>query len=191
MLRHPRSPARPRPARPCWSGTVPRHGPGYLPGKSCHTGRRSDTQLLPSLSRATPSAVSEHGSELLGFPISRSLTTCCVYLEPRLLSSTGIAPVSTVLRASPSPQGARPLPHGRPVDHPHHAKGLPVLRALSLCTCCRHYPGAATGGEPRSSPQSYQPSPKWRSGRPAHRPFRGLPSVHITLRPVHLLDHLT
>jgi hypothetical protein len=23
--------------------------------------------------------------------------------------------------------------------------GLPVLRALSLCTCCRHYPGAATG----------------------------------------------
>src|SRR5499433_1951203 len=23
--------------------------------------------------------------------------------------------------------------------------GLPVLRTLSLCTCCRHYPGAATG----------------------------------------------
>ena len=27
---------------------------------------------------------------------------------------------------------------------PDHAVGLPVLRALSLCTCCRHYPGAAT-----------------------------------------------
>ena len=27
---------------------------------------------------------------------------------------------------------------------PGHAMGLPVLRALSLCTCCRHYPGAAT-----------------------------------------------
>jgi hypothetical protein len=25
-----------------------------------------------------------------------------------------------------------------------HAQGLPVFRALSLCTCCRHYPGAAT-----------------------------------------------
>ena len=24
-----------------------------------------------------------------------------------------------------------------------HASGLPVLRALSLCTCCRQYPGAA------------------------------------------------
>lgn len=29
---------------------------------------------------------------------------------------------------------------------PDHAAGLPVLRALSLCTCCRHYPGTATGG---------------------------------------------
>ena len=26
-----------------------------------------------------------------------------------------------------------------------HALGLPVFRALSLCTCCRHYPGAAAG----------------------------------------------
>ena len=29
---------------------------------------------------------------------------------------------------------------------PGHASGFPVLRALSLCTCCRHYPGAATEG---------------------------------------------
>src|SRR6201986_5026110 len=28
---------------------------------------------------------------------------------------------------------------------PDHAVGLPVLCALSLCTCCRHYPGAADG----------------------------------------------
>ncbi len=33
---------------------------------------------------------------------------------------------------------------------PDHAKGLPVLRTLSLCTCCRHYPGAAGGRTPRS-----------------------------------------
>jgi hypothetical protein len=57
--------------------------------------------------------------------------------------------------------------------------GLPVLRALSLCTCCRHYPGAAD--ELQTSlklARLYQPSPKWVSGRPAHRPFRGLLSVH-------------
>jgi hypothetical protein len=28
---------------------------------------------------------------------------------------------------------------------PDHALRLPVLRTLSLCTCCRHYPGAAAG----------------------------------------------
>jgi hypothetical protein len=28
---------------------------------------------------------------------------------------------------------------------PDHALGAPVLLALSLCTCCRHYPGTATG----------------------------------------------
>src|SRR5271163_3551182 len=53
--------------------------------------RRSDNRLLPSLSRVTPSAASEHFLELLGCPISRSLTTCCVYLELRSLPSTGIA----------------------------------------------------------------------------------------------------
>ena len=62
---------------------------------------------------------------------------------------------------------------------PDHAMGLPVLRALSLCTCCRHYPGAADGRTPRSKiTRPCQPSPIPLSGRPAHRPFRGLLSVH-------------
>jgi ISXO2-like transposase domain len=38
---------------------------------------------------------------------------------------------------------------------PDHALGFPVLRALSLCTCCRHYPGAAAGCIPRSSPVNH------------------------------------
>src|SRR5712675_253595 len=54
----------------------------------------------------------------------------------------------------------------------------PVLRTLSLCTCCRHYPGAASGRSFRSVTQPCQPSPKGLSGRPAHCPFRGLLSVH-------------
>jgi hypothetical protein len=32
--------------------------------------------------------------------------------------------------------------------------GLPVLRTLSLCTCCRHYPGAAAGRTLRSASPS-------------------------------------
>jgi hypothetical protein len=35
-----------------------------------------------------------------------------------------------------------------------HAMGLPVLRTLSLCTCCRHYPGAAAGHTLRSASPS-------------------------------------
>ena len=54
-----------------------------------------------------------------------------------------------------------------------------MLRTLPLCTCCRHYPGAATGCIVYSLPQSYQPSPIWQSGRPAPRPFRGLFGVHL------------
>jgi hypothetical protein len=62
---------------------------------------------------------------------------------------------------------------------PDHASGFPVLRALSLCTCCRHYPGAADGHTRRSKiAHPYQPSPIPLSGRPAHRPFRGLLSVY-------------
>src|SRR5260221_1879938 len=46
--------------------------------------------FTPSLSRATPSAASEHLSELIGCPISMSFTTYCVCLELRPLPSTGI-----------------------------------------------------------------------------------------------------
>ena len=59
---------------------------------------------------------------------------------------------------------------------PDLALGPPVLRTLSLCTCCRHYPGAAAGWT--SVAQPCQPSPKGSSGRPAHCPFRGLLGVH-------------
>src|SRR5271156_5933144 len=62
---------------------------------------------------------------------------------------------------------------------PDHASGFPVLRALSLCTCCRHYPGAADRRTCRSKiAHPYQPSPIPLSGRPAHRPFRGLLGVY-------------
>jgi len=48
---------------------------------------------------------------------------------------------------------------------PDHAVGLPVLRTLSLCTCRRHYSGAASEPILRSLTRTYQPSPKGLSGR--------------------------
>ena len=176
--RHPRSPDRPHPARPDWSGTGHRHAPGYLRGRSCRTEHRSDSRLQPSLSRVTPSAVSEHFPELIGCPISRSLATSCVCLELRPLPSTGITRLRRYYGPLRHPRAPGLSLTGVRLAVPGHAKGLPVLRALSLCTCCRHYPGAAAGRRLRSFAQPYQPSPVRRPGRPAHRPFRGLLGVH-------------
>src|SRR5436305_817264 len=145
----------------------------------CRRERRSGSRLLPSLSRATPSAVSEHSSELIGYPISRSFTTSCVRLELRSLPSPGITRLPRYCEPLRLPNAPGLSLAGVRVVIADHALGSPVLRALSLCTCCRHYPGAAAG---RTSSlfhsQPYQPSPKGSSGRPAHRPFRGLLGVH-------------
>src|ERR1017187_3532671 len=59
-----------------------------------------------------------------------------------------------------------------------HALGLPVLRALSLVYMPSPIPRRSNWGPIRSITQSYQSSPIRESGRPAQRPFRGLPSVH-------------
>src|ERR1700730_13120900 len=91
------------------------------------------------------SAVSERFSELIGCPISKSLTTCCVCLELRSLPSTGVTRFQRYcepLRRPRAPDLSRAVIR---LGIPDHALRLPVLRTLSLCTCCRHYPGAATG----------------------------------------------
>src|SRR5208337_2505201 len=51
----------------------------------------SRTKTSRRLSRATPSAVSEHHVELIGCPISMSFATFCVCLELRSLPSAGVA----------------------------------------------------------------------------------------------------
>src|SRR5713226_52362 len=131
-----------------------------------------------TLSRATLSAASEHLSELIGFPISMSFITYCVCLELRSLPSTGITRLQQYYEPLRHPKAPGLSLTGFRLVLADHALGLPVLRALSLCTCCRHYPGAADGRGLRSFTQPCQPSPKGSSGRPAHRPFRGLLGVH-------------
>ncbi len=140
--------------------------------------RLSDKTSRLHSSRATPSAVSEHSSELIGCPISRSLTAYCVCLELRPLPSTGVTRLQRYYEPLRHPTAPGLSLAGVRLVIPDHALELPVLRTLSLCTCCRHYPGAAPGRRFRSFTQAYQPSPKGSSGRPAHRPFRGLLGVH-------------
>src|SRR5258707_392257 len=110
-----------------------------------------DHRLLPSLSRATPAAVSEHSWELIGFPISRSLTTYCVRLELRSRPSTGITRLHQYNEPLRLPRAPGLSLTGIRLVIPAHAMGSPVLRTLSLCTCCRHYPGAAVGRTLRSA----------------------------------------
>src|SRR5882724_1185312 len=110
--------------------------------------------VTPLLSRATPSAVSEPSSELIGCPISRSLTTSCVCLELRSLPSTGITRLQRYCEPLRHPRAPGLSLAGIRLVIAGHAMGLPVLRTLSLCTCCRHYPGAAAGRTLRSTSPS-------------------------------------
>jgi hypothetical protein len=126
------------------------HTPLIEPDRRISRIRLSDkTSRL--LSRVTPSAVSEHFSELLGRPISRFLTASCVCLELRPLPSPGITRLPRYYEPLRHPSAPGLFLTGVRLIIPDHALGLPVLRALSLCTCCRHYPGAAAGCIPRSS----------------------------------------
>src|SRR5882724_4338972 len=176
-------------ASSCWSGTGHRHAPECRRGRSCRTGRRSDSRPPPSLSRVTPSAVSEHSSELLGCPISRSLTTSCVCLELRPLPSTGITRLQRYYGPLRHPSAPGLSLTGVRLIIPDHALGLPVLRALSLCTCRRQYPGAAAGRNPRSSHPAVAAFPDSAVGSACTSTFSRLARRSHTLRPAHSRGH--
>jgi len=76
----------------CLSGSTmaPFPHPAHRTGQADFPHPALGQDFTPLLSRATPSVVSEHSSELIGCPISMSFTTYCVCLELRSLPSTGI-----------------------------------------------------------------------------------------------------
>ena len=76
----------------CLSGSTmaPFPHPAHRTGQADFPHPALGQDFTPLLSRATPSAVSEHSLELIGCPISMSFTTYCVCLELRSLPSTGI-----------------------------------------------------------------------------------------------------
>src|ERR1017187_3383304 len=150
---------------------------------------RTDNRLLPSLSRATPSAVSEHSAELIGYPISRSLTTSCVCLELRSLPSAGITRPRRYCGPLRHPRAPGLSLAGVRLVIPDLALGLPVLRTLSLCTCCRHYPGAAAGRTLRSSRPAVSAFPERVVGSACTSSFSRLARRSLALRPAHSRGH--
>src|SRR5215475_4821776 len=136
-----------------------------------------------------PSAVSEHFSELLGCPISRSLTTSGVGLELRPLPSPSITRLQRYYGPLRHPSAPGLSLAGVRLIIPDHALGFPVLRALSLCTCCRHYPGAAAGCIPRSSHPAVSAFPGSTAGSACTSSFSRFARRSLTLRPAHSRSH--
>jgi hypothetical protein len=64
------------------------------------------------------------------------------------------------------------------------------LRALSLCTCCRQYPGAATGRRLRSSHPAVSAFPEIAVGSARTSTFSRLARRSLALRPAHSRRHL-
>ena len=151
--------------------------------------RLSDRKLTPLLWRVTPSAVLEPFSELIGFPISRPLATSCVCPELRPLPSTRVTRLRRYYEPLRHPNAPGLSLTGVQLVIADHAKGLPVLCALSLCTCCRHYPGAATGRILRSSHPAVSAFPSSTSGSARTTSFSRLAQRSLTLRPAHSRCH--
>src|SRR5713226_2892950 len=144
---------------------------------------------MPSLSRATPSAVSEQFSELIGCPISKSLTTCCVCLELRSLPSTGVTRLQRYCEPLRHPMAPGLSLAGVRLVIADHAMGLPVLRTLSLCTCRRHYPGAASERILRSLHPALSAFPERVVGSTCALSFSRLARRSLALRPAHSRCH--
>ena len=108
-----------------------------------------------------------------------SLATSCVCLELRSLPSPGITRLHRYYEPLRHPKPPGLSLTGVRLVIPDHVMGLPVLRALSLMYMLPPLPRCSSRASSLLiSSQLYQPSPIWQSGRPAHRPFRGLLGAH-------------
>ena len=71
-----------------------------------------------------------------------------------------------------------------------HMMGLPVLPAFSLCTCCRHYPGAAPGCLSLLTSPDVSAFPDSAAGSACALAFSRFARRSLTLRPAHSPSHL-
>src|ERR1700680_1159198 len=81
----------------------------------------------------------------IGCPISRAFPPYFVCLELRSLPSAGITRLQRYYEPLRHPKAPGLSLTGLRLVVADRALGLSVFRALSLFTCCRHYPGVASG----------------------------------------------
>jgi|SRR5215510_14834480 len=160
------------------------------PTTPAHTRCPGRPWMLPSLEHVTPSAAHVPCGVARVFPNLRHFATLSADLELRPL------PSSSVTR---TPRYCGPLRHPIApcltvtglvlVVTTDHAIGLPVLPALSLCTCHRHYPGAAIEAVPRSFSPTVSAFPDMAVGSACASTFSRLARRSLSLRPAHSRCH--
>ena len=119
-----------------------------------------------------------------------SRAASCVCLELRPLPSPGVTRLQRYYEPLRHPTAPGLSLAGVRLITLDHAMGFPVLRTLSLCTCCRHYPGAATGCRLRSSHPAVTAFPENVVGSACTSSFSRLARRSLALRPAHSRSHL-
>jgi hypothetical protein len=122
-------------------------------------------------------------------PNLHALAACCVRLEPRPLPSTGVTRLHRYYEPIRHPMAPGLSVTGVRLVVPDLVTGLPVLRALSLCTCCRHYPGTATGGTALLIRPAISAFPERVVGSACASSFSRLARRLLALRPAHSRCH--
>jgi len=110
-------------------------------------------------------------------------------LELRPLPSTGITQLHEYYGPLRHPRAPGLSLAGVQLAIPGHALGLPVLRALSLCTCCHHYPGAADRRPLRSNHPPVSAFPGTTAGPARTTSFSRFARCSLALRPAHSRCH--
>src|SRR6516164_5921132 len=118
----------------------------------------------------------------------RSFPTSCVCLELRPLPSTGVTQLQRYYEPLRHPKAPGLSLAGFQLVIADHAMGLP-LRSLSLCTCCRHYPGAAAGRISSLIPPAVSAFPERVVGSACASSFSRLARRSLALRPAHSRCH--
>jgi len=129
---------------PCNRAVTPFPHPAHRTGHADLPHPALGQNITPA--RVTPSAVSERLSEFDRLPNLLSLTTCCVSPELRPLPSIGVTRLQRYYEPLRHPKApGLSLAGVRLLGRPSTPRGFPCCVRFPLCTCCRHYPGAAAG----------------------------------------------
>ncbi len=124
------------------TGRSDTHGDGAAADGARSSGSRSFPRSLPFAFACGGSVALEHSSGVLGSATPGALRSFLHLSSPEAPSLLRRYPLSAVVRASPPPCPARPVPCGIPVWRVHATDRASRVAAVSLLrTCHRPYPG--------------------------------------------------